>query len=94
MRQCPGLRGGALDPFGHSEERKSERALIVEYEALIDELLRGLAAEKIALAVELASLPEQIRGFGHVKEAALAVARVRRDQLLSAWRQAPLARAA
>ncbi len=88
------LRGGALDPFGHSEERKSERALIVEYEALIDELLRGLAAEKIALAVELASLPEQIRGFGHVKEAALAVARVRRDQLLSAWRQAPLARAA
>ena len=90
------LRGGPLDIFGRTAERKSERVLIVEYEALIGELLPNLALEKHRLAVELASLPEQIRGFGHVKEAALEKVRDKREELLAAWRSlgAPLKRAA
>jgi indolepyruvate ferredoxin oxidoreductase len=90
------LRGTALDIFGRTAERKSERALITEYEAMVDELLANLAPEKQGLAVELASLPEEIRGFGHVKEAALAKVGAKRDELLAAWRSpgAPLKRAA
>ena len=90
------VRGTAFDIFGHTAERKTERALIVEYEALIAELLSNLSLEKQGVAVELASLPEQIRGFGHVKEAGLEKVRAKRDALLAAWRspEAPLKRAA
>ena len=65
------LRGGALDIFGKTEERRMERGLIRDYEALIAELLQNLTAEnakdKLELAVKLARLPETIRGYGHVK---------------------------
>jgi indolepyruvate ferredoxin oxidoreductase len=61
------LRGTAFDVFGRTAERRTERALIGEYEALVDELLGKLAADNHAVAVQLASLPEEIRGFGHVK---------------------------
>lgn len=80
------LRGTAFDPFGRTEERRSERALIGEYEALVSELLAGLTTERLSLAVELARLPEGIRGFGHVKEANLARVRERWRQLLARWR--------
>lgn len=84
------LRGTAFDPFGRSEERKQERALIVEYEILVEELLAGLSGEKHALAIEIASLPEELRGYGHVKEAKLAQLRQRQASLLARWRgQAP-----
>ncbi|MEG1969362.1 MAG: indolepyruvate ferredoxin oxidoreductase family protein [Burkholderiaceae bacterium] len=84
------LRGTAFDPFGHSAERRGERQLIADYEALIDELLGGLKADKLELAIELASLPEAIRGYGHVKEKNLAAVRSRWTELLSLWRgQAP-----
>lgn len=65
------LRGTALDPFGYTEERRTERALIARYEASIRAALAGLDATNLAKAVELAGLPAQIRGFGHVKEANL-----------------------
>ena len=80
------LRGTAFDPFGYTEERRQERALIVEYEALIEELLRGLGTENHALAVELARIPEQIRGFGLVKEANLRGVRTHWVGLLAQWR--------
>ncbi len=80
------LRGTPLDPFGYTHERRIERALIVEYEALIDELLAGLDPSNHALAVELAWLPEGIRGFGPVKEQHLAEVRQRQAQLMSQWR--------
>src|SRR6185437_2032528 len=80
------LRGTPLDPFGRSEERRTERRLIDEYEAMLDELIAGLALDNHALAVELASLPEQIRGYGHVKLANLAAARTRQAELLAAFR--------
>jgi indolepyruvate ferredoxin oxidoreductase len=62
-------RGGALDPFGRTAERRTERAWIDRYEQGIDTLLRGLTADRLELATHIAELPEQIRGFGPVKEA-------------------------
>lgn len=81
-----GLRGGALDVFGRTEERRTERALIQEYRACIEELLQRLSAERLALAVEIASIPEDIRGYGHVKERHLAAARSKWQQLMARWR--------
>jgi indolepyruvate ferredoxin oxidoreductase len=83
------LRGTPLDPFGWSEERRTERRLIGEYEALVEELMSGLSQSTHALAVDLASLPEQIRGFGHVKMGNLAVAHARRKELLEIFRSPP-----
>jgi indolepyruvate ferredoxin oxidoreductase len=77
------LRGGMFDVFGYSAERKMERALIAEYRAMVEGLLPSLDGAGYANAVELAALPEQIRGFGHVKEKAVAEYRVRKAELLS-----------
>lgn len=86
LAKMKGLRGTALDPFGYGAERRMERALIVEYERLVDELCRGLTIDNHALAVEIASLPETIRGFGHVKDEAIKKANVRQADLLEAFR--------
>ncbi|MPW22297.1 indolepyruvate ferredoxin oxidoreductase family protein [Paraburkholderia sp. CNPSo 3157] len=80
------LRGSALDVFGKTEERRAERALIVEYETLVRELIGGLTVEKRALAVELANLPDGIRGYGHVKENNLKGVRAKWASLLAKWR--------
>ncbi|GAB2808581.1 indolepyruvate ferredoxin oxidoreductase family protein [Comamonas piscis] len=85
MAGLKGLRGGAFDIFGRTEERRTERALIVEYRACIEELLQGLSTERLALAVEIASIPEDIRGYGHVKERHLAAARIKWQQLMTRW---------
>jgi indolepyruvate ferredoxin oxidoreductase len=82
------LRGTPFDPFGYRAERRLERRLITDYERLVDELLSGLTPERHPLAVELASLPEQIRGYGHVKARHLAAAEVRRSELLAQFRGA------
>lgn len=75
------LRGSALDPFGHSAERRLERELIEEYEANVAYLLAELNTGNYRTAVALAEIPEQIRGYGHVKEAALVKAREQATQL-------------
>ena len=80
------LRGTALDPFGRTAERRMERQLIADYERTLGELLSSLAPENHALAVEIAALPERIRGFGHVKERAVAEAKARETALLAAFR--------
>ena len=80
------LRGTGLDPFGRTEERRSERALIGEYEALIDEVLARLNAANRPLALELAALPDGIRGYGHVKENNLRAVRQKWSTLLAKWR--------
>ncbi len=77
LARFKGLRGTRFDPFGRSAERRMERQLIGEYRALVQSLLRGLTADRLPQAVALASLAQQVRGFGHVKEA--AVATYRRD---------------
>jgi indolepyruvate ferredoxin oxidoreductase len=85
------LRGTPFDPFGYSAERRLERRLIAEYESVVEEALAALGPENYEAAVGLARLPEQIRGFGHVKERHLGVAKQREDELLAALR-APAAR--
>jgi indolepyruvate ferredoxin oxidoreductase len=80
------LRGTALDPFGYSEERRTERRLIADYEAVVDELLARLDRSNRALAVEIASIPEHIRGYGHVKRRHLSEARKKEAELLAAFR--------
>ncbi|UKE69677.1 indolepyruvate ferredoxin oxidoreductase family protein [Xanthomonas cerealis pv. cerealis] len=80
------LRGGAFDLFGYSAERRGERQLIADYERTVGELLDRLGADNLALAVEIASVPEHIRGYGHVKEAHLHDAKQREARLLATWR--------
>jgi indolepyruvate ferredoxin oxidoreductase len=65
------LRGTAFDPFGHTSDRKAERALIADYEAAITRCIAGLRADRIAALARLARLPEMIRGYGHIKEDAI-----------------------
>jgi indolepyruvate ferredoxin oxidoreductase len=71
------LRGTWLDPFAHTEERQAERRLIVEYEQAVHSILRYLSPKTLQPSVELALLPDQIRGFGHVKAANLRKAKLR-----------------
>ncbi|WP_415235274.1 indolepyruvate ferredoxin oxidoreductase family protein [Sneathiella sp.] len=80
------LRGTSLDPFGKTEERKGEVALIQQYRETVSELLDKLSAENYALAVEIAEVPENIRGFGHVKDRHLLAAKAQRESLLSRFR--------
>jgi indolepyruvate ferredoxin oxidoreductase len=76
------LRGSWLDLFGRTDERRMERALIVQFERRIDELLAGLSAQRLSVAVQIAALPQSMRGYGHVKIANVALARVREAELL------------
>ncbi len=80
------LRGTPFDLFGQTEERKMERRKIVEYEALIDDLLNGITADNYDLAVELASVPDMIRGYGHIKEKNVLAAEKREAELINEWR--------
>ncbi|MDF2367253.1 indolepyruvate ferredoxin oxidoreductase family protein [Sneathiella sp.] len=77
------LRGTPLDIFGYQEERKTERALIKEFEGIIAELMDGLTPENHAIAVEIAALPLQIRGYGHVKDKAIKVYRGDLENMLA-----------
>ena len=86
LAKLKGLRGGALDVFGKTEERRMERQLIADYRASIEEVLRGLSAGNHALALDIARLPEQIKGFGHVKERNVRAVRSRWDGLMAQWR--------
>lgn len=95
LAKFKGLRGGALDLFGKTEERRIERQLIRDYEALVDELLAGLSAEKLDIAIKLARLPEGIRGYGHVKLANVVTVRAQWKDLLDRFHgravEAPIA---
>ena len=79
-----GLRGTPFDPFGYADDRRLERQLLRAYESRIEELLGKLSAENHALAVEIASIPEGIRGYGHVKRAHVEAAREKETELLQA----------
>jgi indolepyruvate ferredoxin oxidoreductase len=75
------LRGTALDPFGHTAERQMERKLLSDYEALVQDLADRLHAVDFDTAVEIARLPEQVRGFGHVKQDSVDAVKVRQQAL-------------
>ena len=80
------LRGTKLDVFGYSEERRMERRLIGDYQATIDEVLATLDQNNHAMAVQIAGIPETMRGFGHVKEKNVTAAKEREASLLAAYR--------
>jgi len=94
LAKCKGLRGTALDPFGKTDERRTERALIGEYRAAIDELLATLNTGNVGLAAQIARLPEDIRGYGHVKERHLAAVRPKWAALMADWRSGGVRQAA
>ena len=89
LAKLKGLRGTRLDPFGWTAERKMERRLIAEYEALIEQILAALTRDNHALAVALATLPDGIRGFGHVKARNVEAAAHERAKLLEEFRRTP-----
>jgi indolepyruvate ferredoxin oxidoreductase len=80
------LRGTPLDIFGNTEEREMERALIGEYVVSIDDVLAKLNAENHTLALEIANLPDAIKGFGHVKARNVAAVRGKWNGLMEKWR--------
>jgi len=95
LARLKGLRGTPLDVFGYTEERRLERRLIADYFALIEMLCSRLGPDTHAIAVQLASIPEDIRGYGHVKQRHLAAAKAKEASLLAALNNpAPAARAA
>ncbi len=83
------LRGTPFDFFGRTAERKAERAALADYEARIEGLLPGLTAGNLALAASYASVPDMIRGFGHVKAAAMKKAEARYGELEAALFKQP-----
>jgi indolepyruvate ferredoxin oxidoreductase len=85
LAHLKGLRGTAFDPFGRTEERRTERALIGQYRSSIEQVIGQLSAANHEQAVEIARVPEQIKGFGHVKERNLHAARERWDALMREW---------
>jgi indolepyruvate ferredoxin oxidoreductase len=86
LAKLKGLRGTAFDPFGYTQERRTERALIADYEALLAEIVERLTPENHHLAVGLAAIPEKIRGFGHIKARSLHVAKADEAALLAQFR--------
>ena len=85
LAKLRGLRGTPLDVCGYTAERRGDRALIGEYEKTVAGLLDKLDAGNAALAADIASIPEHIRGYGHVKEAHLHKAKAREAELLKEW---------
>ncbi len=79
------LRGTALDPFGFTTERRTERACIQQYEAQVRKILDGLSASRLATAIELAKIPDRIRGFGHVKQRNQQLAASAESTLWERW---------
>ena len=79
------LRGTPFDLFGYTEERRTERVLIREYEDTVERLLARLDSRNQALALEIASIPDEIRGFGHIKARSLGPARKKWQELLARY---------
>ena len=88
------LRNTVFDPFGYTEERRAERRLVRDYETALEECLNWLSEDNARLVLSLASLPEKVRGFGHVKAANIAAFDADRKALLQRLRLARLPQAA
>ncbi len=75
-----------MDPFGYTQERRVERRLVDEYEATIVTLVGAMSPGNRALAVQIAQVPDDIRGYGHIKDASIAIAKAREADLLDKFR--------
>ena len=89
LAKAKGLRGHWFDPFGWTDERKQERWQIDHFEQIVDELLNSLDRQNLAIAVDIATLPAEVRGFGPVKAAALERMLVREEELMERYREPP-----
>jgi indolepyruvate ferredoxin oxidoreductase len=85
LAKLKGLRGGPLDLFGATAERRAERALLADYEAGLGKLIAHLTPERLPLAIEIASVPDQVRGYGHIREAAMKTAGTAAAKLWAQW---------
>jgi indolepyruvate ferredoxin oxidoreductase len=96
LARFKGLRGTAFDIFGYTEERRTERRLIRDFEALLEEIVANLDARNYAAALGLVTVQQKIRGFGHIKDRNLKAAKAEEADLLARFRQkeAPLPMAA
>ena len=86
LAKMKGLRGTAFDLFGKTKERRGERQAILTYRDTINSVLEGLTAHNVDLASEIASIPEYIRGYGHVKERHIVEAQAKEAELLKAYK--------
>ena len=93
LARFKGLRGTAFDVFGHTQERRGERALIGQYCDSLEELIVALSPASLGAAIEVARIAEQIKGFGHVKERNLQAARVQWQERMQTFREVARARA-
>ncbi|MEM9684360.1 MAG: DUF6537 domain-containing protein, partial [Pseudomonadota bacterium] len=84
LSKLKGLRGTVFDPFGHTAERRMERSLIPDFEATVARLVPALRPEMLETATDILAIPQQIRGYGHVKEAAVTRAR---EAEVALWRR-------
>jgi indolepyruvate ferredoxin oxidoreductase len=89
MAKLKSLRGTPLDIFGYTAERKMERELIREYADMIEDICDALNVQNYKLAVELASLPASIKGFGHIKENNVRQTNMRKKVLWEAFNSPP-----
>ena len=76
-----------FDPFGYFPERKNERKLIEDYKNIILEIGKKLTVNNYNIAVDIASFPDQIRGFGHVKEKNIRAAEECKNNLINAFNE-------
>jgi indolepyruvate ferredoxin oxidoreductase len=88
LAKLKSLRGTAFDLFGYTRERRTDRKLIADYEAMLEEIMPRLTPENHYLATGLAAIPEKIRGFGHVKARHLEAAKAEEAALLAQFRAA------
>ncbi|MGH8750748.1 MAG: DUF6537 domain-containing protein, partial [Burkholderiales bacterium] len=88
------LRGGALDIFGSTAERRHERQMIEDYVTMLDEICANLSFANHDIAVQLASIPNEIRGYGHIKEQSIKAAKSAEQKLLEEFRNPHLRYAA
>ncbi len=85
LAKLKGLRGTWLDPFGWTSERRLERRLIHDYESTLQEILSALSPERLDVALEIARIPLEIRGFGRIKAVSIEAAKLREQGLLKSF---------
>ncbi len=85
MARMKGLRGGPLDMFGYTDERRMERGLIADYEAGLSTLIAGLTPERLDTAIAIAAIPQKIRGYGYIKEESVGPAKAEEKALWGRW---------
>ena len=94
LAKLRGLRGGKFDLFGYTAERRMERQLLIDYQNLLERLIAELTPENYSVAVELASLPQTIKGFGHIKERNVETARKLEADLIAKFKNPSLLKVA